>query len=114
MRPSQQKKERKGKEHPRAWPPFRGPSEVGLLQRRPLGLAEQPPGRRRDFFAKRQVELLALRGTDWGAASRAGGRVVAEWQGRILGQGVSGGGFRAGEAQAAAAFGAFCGPTSPS
>ena len=33
--------------------------EVGLLQRGPLGCCEQPPCRRRDFFATEHVELLA-------------------------------------------------------
>ena len=45
-----------------------------------------------------------VRGAYWGAASRegGGGEGVAEWQGRILAEGSSGGGFRVGEAQEAA------------
>ena len=61
----QKKKERKSEEQLPAWPPSEAPIEVGLLEQRPLGLAEHLPGRRRDFVASAQLELLAVRGV-WG------------------------------------------------
>ena len=86
--------------------PFEAPVEVGLLEQRPLGLAEHLPGRRRDFVAIAQVELLAVRGVRGrgGAGADAffgkGGEGVAEMQGRA-GCLAGGGGFRGWGAQEA-------------
>ena len=59
MGPAAEKRNEKAKSTRELGPPSEAPSEVGLFQGRPLGLAEQPPGRRRDFEATAHVELLA-------------------------------------------------------